>query len=359
MASLKTKKRSIPRKGSANKSTNSVQQRDPIVAAVQAIMTPFSAPKGIAAPLIDGRPSQKFMAKAQGQITLTSGQMFCFMVCPNVANDSTSVSMVYAIGNATAGTFGSAGAWKSATAGDAVVNAGNLGFLSTNTPYSANASLGYNYASVGSAVKFTYEGAEFYRGGTLRYLYDSEGAYNRDGAGSWTAATVTPATLVSYVNAAPNSIRQSINKDNVVEINCSHSDVTDYKQANGVNSTAYGVGGDTDAQLIGGSAATRVFGVSPTMLGYYINTSANTISFHVDLVEHWSIAHPTIQALQTESYSHASMSSHVASLLANTRQAHALQPNSNHVDVAKTTLKAMKSPLGHEVLNIGLRAALA
>jgi len=170
---------------------------------------------------------------------------------------------------------------------------------------------------------------------------------------------VTPATLVSYVNAAPNSIRQSINKDNVVEINCSHSDVTDYKQANGVNSTAYGVGGDTDAQLIGGSAATRVFGVSPTMLGYYINTSANTISFHVDLVEHWSIAHPTIQALQTESYSHASMSSHVASLLANTRQAHALQPNSNHVDVAKTTLKAMKSPLGHEVLNIGLRAALA
>lgn len=316
-------------------------------------MRPFDADKGIAAPLADGRPSQKFMAKAQTQITLTSGQMFAFMVTPNIASDATYASVVFAVGASTGGVFTTNGQWKSATVGDQVGAWGTIVRLSTNTPYTA-ATLadGYEYACVGSGLKFTYEGSELYRGGTMRYVYDKENGYNI--GSDWMNDNVND--LVNYVNRSANTVRQSLNSDNVVEMNTSATTFT-YNEAEEFG-TAYSAGGN-QVYLLGGTTATTYFSGKPNVIGYYVNTSGNTISFHVDVVEHWSISNHRIQTLQTPSYAHISMATHVGAVMDNVRQNHAGCPNVHHATVASDTVKAMKSPMGHELLNIGLRAALA
>lgn len=330
------------------------------MSAVKSFFRPFDAEKGVSAPLADGRPSQKFMAKAQAQITLTSGQMFAFMCAPNVASDAGYASVVFAIGAATGGTFTTNGAWKNALTGDQVWAGGTIQAISTNTPYTAAVlSNGYDYACVGSGLKFTYEGSELYRGGTLRYLYDKEASYNNEvSINNWTVDS--PNGLISYVNSAPNTIRQSINKDNVVEINTSvsRSSNTVYDESTAVLYTGYTPGSAVCAS-IGGATASTIFPAYPGILGYYVNTSGATISFHVDVVEHWSISAAPIQSLQTPSYAHSSMATHVNAVMDNVRQAHAGIPNAHHATVASSTLKAMKSPMGHELLNVGIRAALA
>jgi len=332
------------------------KQYDPIQTTIRAKFVPFDTEKGVAAPLDDGRPSQKFMAKAQTQINLASGQGFCFMVCPNVASDSTRASVVFAVGAFTGGLFTTDGDWNNTTVGDLVGPFGTIQRLSTNTPYTASTiSTGYEFACVGSGLKFTYQGAELYRGGHLIYLYDKEGSYN---AGStWSTDTVNG--LINYVNGAANTVRQSINKDNVVEINTTVVDTFSdtYYDGSSTTTNAYGIG-DSSTAVLGGTTATTQFGVKPPVLGYYVNTSGNSISFHVDVVEHWSVSYQGIQALQTASYAHSSMSTHVSALMDNVRQAHAGAPNTKHLDVTKTTMAALKSPIGHEVLNAGIRAAL-
>lgn len=326
---------------------------DPIHTAIRAKFVPFETEKGVAGPLSDGRPSQKFMAKAQTQIALGIGQGMCFMVAPNCASDQNRASVVFAVGAFTNGAFTTDGTWKSATVGDQVGAFGAISRLSTNTPYPATTlAQGFEFACTGAGLKFTYEGAEFYRSGTMRYLYDKEFAYNS--TIDWTTDTVNG--LISYVNSAPNTIRQSINKDNVVEINC--SSVADwFIECESVLNTSY-TNGLADTGNVGGSTAVTLFGVKPGVLGYYVNTSGAAISFHVDLVEHWAVSHSTIQSLQTPSYAAGPMATHVASLMDNVRQNHAGTPNVRHLDVTKTTMAALKSPIGHELLNAGIRAAL-
>jgi len=343
------------KRSSANNGNGSVVKAfDPIHTALRAKFVPFDTEKGIAAPLMDGRPSQKYMAKAQTQITLASGEGFCFMVCPNAANDNNRASMVIAAGPFFTGAFTTDGSWKNITVGDQVGPFGRILRLSTNTPYSAaTLATGFEFACVGAGVKFTYEGSELYRGGTLRYLYDKEGSYNDQG--NWSTDTVNG--LITYVNTAPNTIRQSINKENVVEINASPTYTDFYFESTGVLDTSSGTGSGF-TENVGGTTASTLFGIRPGVLGYYVNTSGASISFHVDIVEHWSCTHSTIQALQTPSYAHAPMATHAAALMDNVRQNHAGAPNVKHLDVTKTTLKAMKSPIGHELLNAGIRAAL-
>lgn len=328
---------------------------DPIVTAIKASFRPFEAEKGIAAPLSDGRPAQKFMAKAQSQITLTSGQMMAFMFCPNCASNSTNASVVVAVGAATGGQFSYNSAWKNASTGDLVGAWGSILRVSTNTPYTSATLFdqGLEYACVGAGLKFTYEGSELYRGGTMRYIFDTESGYNIEE--DWTVDTVNG--LIDYINSSPNTVRQSINDSSVVEINGSLLN-RPYIEANSSFNTCYGTRGNK-ATSLGGASATTNFGISPPIIGYYVNTSGNSISFHLDVVEHWSISGATIQSLQTPSYAHAAMGTHVAAVMANVRQAHAGTPNTTHASVAQDTLKVMKSPIGHELLNVGIRAALA
>lgn len=351
LSNLRASKKRRPRRAKPQNSAS--KAFDPIHTAIRARFVPFDTEKGIACPMADGRPAQKFMAKSQTQIALSAGQGFCFMATPNIASDSTYASVVFAVGAFSGGVFTTDGAWKNATVGDQVGAFGSIVRLVTNTPYNAaTLANGFEYSCVGSGLKFTYEGSELYRGGTLRYLYDKDTAYNT--AADW--ASDTPNGLISYVNSAANTVRQSINKENVVEINTTATS-DGYYEAGTNLATAYSPGGG-DVALVGGATATTYFSDRPNVIGYFVNTSGNSISFHVDVVEHWAITHPLIQSLQTPSYAHAPMSTHVAALMDNVRQNHAGAPNVRHLDVTKTTLAAMKSPIGHEVLNAGIRAAL-
>lgn len=327
---------------------------DPIVGAVKAAFRPFDVLKGVAAPLADGRPSQKFMAKAINTVTLTSGQGMCFMQCPNVASDATRPSVVMAIGAFTNGQFATNGSWSNTSVGNLLGPFGVIRVITTNTPYDAGMlSSGFEYSCVGAGLKFTYEGAELYRGGTMRYIYDTEAAFNNNA--DWTIATVND--VIDFVNTSPNTIRQSINHTNVVEINATPARST-YLEASFVNSTSYSVGSNAQTE-IGGTTSSTIFNTNPGVLGYYVNTSGNSISFHVDVVEHWSISNQSIQALQTPSHAHSAMDTHVIGVMANTRQQHASMPNTTHSTVSKTILSAMKSPIGLELLHAGIRAALA
>lgn len=347
----KTTKNGRKRTKSIPAAPRSYNTSDPVVTSVRAFLRPFDTPKGIASPLDDGRPSQKFMAKAQTQLTIATGQIMAFMFAPCAANDSTAASVTFCIGAASSGNFTSAASWL------AVIPPGTVSTLTTNTPYSATVlSTGLEVSCVGAGLKFTYEGTELNRGGTFRYIYDREGSYNQAG-GDW--STKSPQQLVNYVNSQANTIRQSINKDNVVEINASNEE-TNYREVNDQSNIWYNVdlvtgGGDVGpAGAILGKA-----GLKPCIIGYFVSPASSTVSFHVDAVEHWSIAGSSIQALQTESYAHAPMATHVASVMSSIRQAHATSPNIHHATVASTTVKALRSPLGHELLNAGVMAALA
>jgi hypothetical protein len=329
------------------------KELDPITTAVKAMINPFVVEKGIAAPLADGRPSQKFMAKAQTSITVPSGYIMAFMASPTCSSDATNPSVMIVVGTANAGNFSVTQAFYSG----ATATAAGLTYstLTTNTPYSAaNLNAGnFDYCCTGSGLRFTYDGTELNRGGTFRYVYDNEAAYNPPF--DW--ATASAVSLVNFINSAPNAVRQSINKNNVVEINASITR-SDYDEATSPFDVCYTPDPEyNDNQPITTAASNIRFAHKPSMLGYYVNPGSQ-VTFHVEVVEHWSLSAPTIQALQTPSYAHTQMATHVQAVLMNVRQAHATQPNVHHVDVAKSTVSAMKSPLGHEILNTAIRAAL-
>lgn len=354
IAAMKPKRqirRKQSKKRNGNGKANSKLSDDPVISSVSAILRPFDTPKGLASPLTDGRPSQKFMAKAQTQVTLATGQLMAFMVCPCVANDSASLSMAICVGTAASGNFTTNATW--------VTTPGTVQGLTTNTPYAAAVlASGLEASNVGCGVKFTYEGTELNRGGTFRYIYDREGSYNDDGM-IWSLSGATPRTLVDFINSNPNSIRQSINVGACVEMNASHEEIA-YREVADASNVWFGIDGNTSGGSVGPAATpTGNIGIKPILLGYYINPSSATISFHIDLVEHWSIAGPVVQTLQTDSYAHAPMAAHVSSVLASARQAHAGTPNVHHSTVTSTTVKALKSPLGHAILNDAIAVALA
>ena len=153
------------------------------------------------------------------------------------------------------------------------------------------------------------------------------------------------------MDSAANSIRQSINKSNVVEIN-GHSLWGQFSQG--------GWYGAMTGAIIGGATnPDTVFTVKPTLLGYFLNSSSAAISFHVETVEHYAVTATSIQALHTDSSGHNALLGQVAGALRNARQMHASKPNTGHIDALKMANKAAGSKLGHEALEAAMAAALA
>ncbi len=344
----KATKRKVLKKSRVSTSKGS-KLLDPVVVSVKAQVRPFDVPKGIACPLDSGRPSQKFMAKANTSVSIPSGCYMVFMANPCVASDSNRPSVVLGV-QSVAGTPMS-GPWKNSVAGINVVTGGTISLLSTNTPYPGTtlAGTGYEWQLCGSGIRFTYEGAELYKSGTFKYIHDIENGYNASNT-DWTLKG--PADIITFVDSAPNSIRQSINKNNVVEVNSYLATASYLSEGTAFYSNSTGA-------LIGGASATAIAGTSPPCLGYFLNSSTSSISFHIETIEHWSVSAPALQALHTDSVSHPVLRDQVNNFLQSARQLHASQPNAHHTSVMASAKKAMGSPMGHEVLNAALTAALA
>jgi hypothetical protein len=326
---------------------------DPVVACVKAMVDPFNAPKGSASYLGDGRPSQKFMAKANTSVSVPAGCYMVFMAAPCLASNSEQASMVMAV--QTTSTTPLSGPWKNAVVGTNVLSGGTVTKLSTNTPYTSQTldSMGTVGHCVGVGYRFTYEGAELYKSGTFKYIHDNEGFFNSQNGvlnGDWSVANSGPAGVISYVDSATNSIRQSINKNNIVEVN-GHIEFGQFSSGNWY--------GGVPPALIGGTTATTQFAIRPGLLGYFLNSSTASISFHIETVEHYSVSADEIQSLQTESTAHPVLYNQVRTLMRNSRQLHASKPNADHISMLKTCQKAAGSKLGHEVLETAISAALA
>jgi len=329
---------------------------DPIIINAQAQLKPFDIPRGIASPLIDGRPSQKLTVRGQAVISIPASCTMVFLCAPNVASDASARSVMFAIQTAAATPM--SGPFNNAVVGNNVVAGGTLTYINTQTPY-AGIYLSTNnveYALAGAGLRFTYDGPELYRGGTFRYYHDLDSDLT-DNTQAWAADG--PVELINKVDGSINSIRQSINNNNVVEINAYVSTNGGYTESGNVNNTSYSPSADTTTNLVGGTTANSYFGVNPMCYGYYTNTSSNAVTFYVESVEHWSLHGGPIQSLQSPSYANVTLSEHVGTFLSTARQAHATQPNVHHTDVMKSTLKAAKSPIGSELLGIALRGALA
>lgn len=355
------RKSSVKRNGVRNASQSkaaTLRSDDPIIANTQASLRPFDIPRGIASPLTDGRPSQKMSVRGQVVISIPTGCTMVFMCSPNISSDATSRSVVIAVQTA----FGvpMSGPFNNLIVGNNVVAGGTLTYINTQTPYSGSymSTNNIEYALTGAGLRFTYDGAELYRGGTFRYYHDLD-ADLTDGVANWTADG--PADVIAKVDGSINSIRQSINNNNVVEINAYVAKVngTAYTEAGTAVNTAFSPDGDNQCNLIGGTTATSYFGVGPMCYGYYTNSASTAVTFYAELVEHWSLHGGPIQALQTPSYANPTMAEHVATFLGTSRQAHSTQPNIHHTDVMRSTMKAAKSPIGSELLGIALRSALA
>lgn len=243
------------------------------------------------------------------------------------------------------------GFWKNSLAGVNVISGGTISFLATNTPYSTPTlnTAGYEWMSVSSAIRFSYEGTMFNQSGTFRYIHDPELGYNPV---PFDFSACGPATLISYLDNAPNVIRQNILKNGIVEINTTVPALNDVAEGQDF-------WGNSSGNAIGGASANLLFGTQPGTLGVFLNSSTAAVSFHVETIEHWAVCSPSIQSLHTDSVSHPVLYDQVTNFLASSRQQHANQPNDHHVSVMKNVQKTMGSPLGHEVLNAALTAALA
>lgn len=338
-------------------SPKATKSEDPIVQNVLAQLKPFDVPRGISSPLIDGRPSQKMTCRGQAVVSIPPLCTMVFMCSPNVSSDATSRSVVFAVQTASATPM--SGGFQSATAGTNVVAGGTLSYINTQTPYTGSfmSTSNIEYCLTGAGLRFTYDGPELYRGGTFRYYHDLDEDLT-DGGLTWTVDG--PAEVIAKVDGSINSIRQSINNNNIVEINAFVSQpAASYVQSGNATNTAYCPSSNNVASLIGGTTATSYFGVDPMCYGYFTNGTSTAITFYVEAIEHWSLHGGPIQTLQSPSYANATMAEHVSTFLSTARQTHSSQPNIHHVDVMKSTMKAAKSPLGSELLGIALKSALA
>ena len=349
LANLPKKTRRVARKR-IQTTVNRMASTDPVMTSVKAIIRPFDAPKGIASPLGGlTRSSQKFMAKGATSVVIPAGCKMVFMQAPCVASDATYQSLV--IGVQTASATQMSGPWKNAVVGAKVVTGGTITMLSTNTPYSSStlAGSGYEWQSVSSGIRFSYEGTVLNQSGTFRYIHDPENGYNQ-GFVDWTGKG--PAEVISYIDAATNCIRQNIIKNPIVEINSTVVSMNGPSEGQTLWPNAFG-------SLIGGTTTNNMFSINPCLIGVFENTSTNSISFHVEIIEHWAVAGPNLQALHTDSVSHPVLLDQVSNFLQSSRQMHASTPNSHHTAVMKSVKQGIGSPLGHEVLNAALTAALA
>lgn len=324
---------------------------DPVKVSVQAMVKPFDAPKGIASPLQGlTLPSQKFMAKASTAVVVPAGCTMVFMQSPCVSQNSTAASLVVAIQTASGTPM--TGAWKNTVTGNLVVSGGTITALSTNTPYTGVtlSTGGYEWQNVSCGIRFNYDGTVLNQSGTFRYIHDPQFGYNQ-GLADW--ASKGPADILTYLDGTTNRILQNIVKNGIVEINASLPGV----YGSPCEGTSYWP--NNSGATIGGASGDRVFSTTPGLIGAYVNASTASISFHIEVVEHWAVAGPAVQALQTDSVSHPVLVDQVSNFLQSARQMHAAQPHSHHVSIMKSVKTSMGSPLGHEVLNAALTAALA
>lgn len=323
--------------------------KDGVHHAIQARLDPFNAIRGMAANLNNAKPSQKFMAKGTTTVSVPAGCSMAFMSAPCVVSDALYKSVVIAV--QTAPGVPLSGNWKSGVVGVDNVNGGTLSYITTATPYTAaTLATGFEWSSVGTGLRFTYEGPELYRSGVLRYMVDIDARYNQGNA-NWT--TVTIPALTTLLDSSVNTIRHSINNANIVEINC----------ATNLNTELYSEAdiywGGSNGSPIGGGGSTSQFSNYPSTLGYYTNSSGFAVSFHIECIEHWSLTGPSIQSLLTPNFADTQMDAHLNAVLDTTRQLQATTPNVPHTTVLQKVVKAANSPIGHAVLNAAIKFALA
>lgn len=311
-----------------------VNTSSPAATSIVAQIAPFRVPRGVASVLADALPSQKLSARGLLSISVSSGSSLLFNAQPCIFNDSTRTSAF----GFTCPSANLSDATSCITSATAAVHPANCIVYTalTNTPYSLATMQGndYKFRLVSNGTRFRCTTPVVNRGGVLKYIVDeTESIIKYSEAGS-----LPFSSIISAINASHRTIRVSLAERTEVDISAPNTSSQWAAIADGTQD-AFGWFGSGLANIrVGGTSATAVGGVGPTWV-LYENTSGQTQSFDIELIEHWEVHSPSIEPLHTASVSMHAAHQLTTALVSHAHSQHSSQPHLSFAQVVKGVAK--------------------
>ena len=118
-----------------------------------------------------------------------------------------------------------------------------------------------------------------------------------------------------------------------------------------------GCGADQDEETfplrLGKASSTTQFS-EPGAIGYYVNSSGNSVTFEMELVENWEVRGTSIAPFYTDSHTDPALHHEIINIVNTAHQRAGLSTSTRFADVVTSVSKASKSPLGKAVLAAAL-----
>jgi hypothetical protein len=316
---------------------------NPLVNCIRAHIHPEKIEYGTASGLTIPRPSQKFTARALSTVVLATTEDIMIGISPSIANDLSYPSAVVWKGtnlqfqNATS-TFTSSTVGAN-PAGTTLIP------INTNTPYNA-ATLDDGNSSwrlVSAFIRVRYTGAAQYQNGTCKFFDDLQGQVLEVGE----TTTLTLAQLTTRLESNHGTIRKNINSSPVCEFVIAGMD---HRGMEGSWSTDLNpCVNDWSAVRCGGTTSTLLLG-QPASYLYLQNGGGATVSYDIELIEHWECRGTLMEMLHTPSTAHASVCSSVLAIAQAARKSHAQEPSKSF----GTIFKAVSSTIHNKAAMHGV-----
>lgn len=306
----------------------------PMQASFLAPFAPFDIPRGIASQLTDAKPSQKFTARALGQLNVGPNETGLLLISPCIANDPTFLS-----GFAMIGTMANLAAATSCVTSTAVMDGWpnlNMMTLNTNTPYSATTLAGadFTWRLVSAGLRLRNTTAQLNRGGVIRYNIDANNTLVPITTGprrDW----ATGNSIVNAINSSHKSVRYNCASTPDVEIAIPAFNKDWNRVSSGsMADAAYWSEGVEGNCRVGGTTSLNVGGIGRAYVTYTNPTSATQL-FDIELIEHWEVHGTSLETLHSTSASHAGAADLVQNLAQTALHQHSLSPHVHFKDVVK------------------------
>lgn len=300
-----------------------VSHKDPVVLSTVAQLAPFRVPRGVTNLLLNGRPSQKFTARALLSFQVTAGQEAVLYPCPTVASDLVCKSMEYFMG--TRASLDAAAFSATTTPAGVTVNA-----AVTNTPYTF-ATLGggdYQWRLVSAGIRVRNTTAAVNRQGVLKWCVDHEHKL-----ADYTSGSTTHGSLIAAVDSSHRSVRRNMSTHPEADVVISGQLYTENVGWKSQQSTSAPESHMWPLSQARYEMNSHYYGVGTGVI-VLPNTSVAQ-NYDIELIEHWEVHGSGIETLHTPSGTHAGSAETVANIIKQAHHQHGLTPSMALHDVAK------------------------
>lgn len=300
-----------------------VAHRDPVVVSTVAQLAPFRVPRGVSNLLLNGRPSQKFTARALLNLSMNAGQEAIMHLSPCVASDNACKSAEVFMGtkaNLLAGAFSATTTPTGLTVTAAV----------TNTPYTF-ATLGgndYQWRLVSAGYRVRNTTAAVNRQGILKWNVDHESKL-----GDYTNPATTHGGLIDAIDSSHRTVRRNMSTHPEADIVLSgqlFKDNVDWRSQASTSAPDTFMWPLCQARY---EMNAHYYGVGAGIIVFPNTAVAQT--YDVEIVEHWEVHGSGIETLHTPSGTHSGSAETVANIIKQAHHQHGLTPSMALHDVAK------------------------